>query len=224
MALKILVDRNVERIARTHRTTAKDRKVTWGNADGSSAMAFDSYEMVRVRVTRPPSQNATDEQIPYLATVAQLARTGGLNLFTSWELNAERMRQPGDNAGWLDVSLFDGVTIDWVDSPVIRSGIVTFAAEEETAFFQSIRHPRFETLRKRIGEAHIADIFHLWTAEVAGLDIFMTMERRFFNAVENERDKLELKVKVSNPQQICEMLKAGPTDVDALVAAKPPWQ
>jgi len=106
--------------------------------------------------------------------------------------------------------------------PVKRS--VTFAAsgsvgiteEEQMEFFRSIRHPRFQQIRIAIGDAHVDDAYHLWTAEEAALDAFLTMDRRFWNVAKHGFRALDSTVLVMTPKELGEHLGLQPVDIERL--------
>jgi hypothetical protein len=228
--LKILVDRNVEREAITHRSYLDERDLVWSNADGSSSVTLKSSVVNRERVAPRDDESFRKLQLPYLATVGTLARTKRIELFTSPELSMERMRQSGAKDGWAGFDLLSGIHLRFVDSPIDRTIVVRahgnssgVTADEQVAFFKSITVPRFVEMRQIIGDAHIADTFHLWTAELAELDMFLTCERRFSNVVTQQYRKLKTTVKVVTPEQLCESMNEAPTDIDALAAQHPPF-
>jgi len=110
----------------------------------------------------------------------------------------------------------------YVSRPVERS--VTFAAsgsvgvteEEQMEFFRSIRHPRFLQIRLAVGDAHVDDAYHLWTAEEAALDAFLTMDRRFWNVVKHELKAINSTVLVMTPKELGEHLFLQPVEIERL--------
>jgi hypothetical protein len=90
-------------------------------------------------------------------------------------------------------------------------------------FFRSIRNPRFLQIKKAVGEAHIDDTFHLWTAEEASLDAFMTLDKRFRNVVYSGRKNIESAVPVMTPKELCEHLGLQSTDIKTLAAKINPF-
>ena len=85
--MKILIDRNIVRNAITHRSVERPRSLRWGDRDVTAD--------VPARQAFPPrgDEEFRIDQMPFLATVTELARAGRLELFTSFELQMERMRQ-----------------------------------------------------------------------------------------------------------------------------------
>jgi hypothetical protein len=57
---------------------------------------------------------------------------------------------------------------------------------------------RFKELCCALDETHYPDAFHLWTAEVNGLDFFLTADRKFINVM-NKTSRAQLKTKPITP-------------------------
>ena len=96
-------------------------------------------------------------------------------------------------------------------------------------FFRSIRDDRFLEIRAAISdpsnpEAHIADAFHLWTAEVDGLDAFLTMDNTFIRVMAGKGQRAGSPVTVWSPEGMCMSLGEGPTNIEALAAKFPPYR
>lgn len=70
---------------------------------------------------------------------------------------------------------------------------------------------RFQHLCRNLTVNHYADAFHLWTAEVNGLDFFLMVEIAFPNAVRNKRD-LGFHCQPITPEEL--LHHAGVTDLD----------
>ena len=90
--------------------------------------------------------------------------------------------------------------------------------EEQMELFRSIQHPRFLEIKQAVGEAHIGDVYHLWTAEVASLDVFLTVDRRFRNAVDSQKARINSPVLTMTPKELCDNLGLAPTDIEKLAA------
>jgi hypothetical protein len=70
---------------------------------------------------------------------------------------------------------------------------------------------RFKCLCRCLSERHYSDAFHLWTAEANGLDWFLTMDKKFVNAVSSIRD-FNFRCKPILPEQLLSAL--GITEID----------
>ncbi len=221
--MKVLIDRNIEINAITHKTMLASRAIKWG----------PHYHTLDVaeRVHFPPRADEAfrKEQLPFLAALCASAKHGEPEFFSSHEIRMEMFRQKGRSEGHLGMNLLRDVPIRNVPSPVQRSIVV--AADfsvgttegEQMDFFRSITHPRFLHIRKHTGDAHIDDAYHLWTAEEAKLDAFLTMDRRFCEVVNQKTKLIDSTVLVVTPRDLCEHLGLQPIDIDELAAGTNPF-
>jgi len=224
-SISALIDRNIERYAVTHKTTLVSRVIRWGPLDVNAEVAE--------RVHQPPEPHEVFrlEQLPYLAALCALARHGRVRLFTSFELRMERLRQKGTCPGYLGLDLLRDVPLYSVRSPVERSLVIAptrnrrigISKDEQIQFFMSIQHPRFHRLRRVIGDAHIADTFHLWTAEESGLEAFVTMDKAFWNVATGEKRKIASPTSVVTPQELCQRFNAPPIPIENVAAETRPF-
>jgi hypothetical protein len=162
------------------------------------------------------------EQLPYLAALGIFAKEGKLEFFTSFEIRMEEFRQKGRGEGYLGINLLRDVPMKCVPCPTERSLMIAPKAnigtteEEQMEFFRSIGHPRFLQIRKATGGAHVDDAYHLWTAEEAALDAFLTMDRAFRNVMEHERNAINSPVLVMTPKELGEHLRLQPVEIEGL--------
>ena len=220
---RILLDTNIRRLATTHRTEMVPRPIKWGPIGQTLAVAQ--------RKPYPPRQDETFilEQLPCLAALCKAARGGTFEFYTTFELQMEEFRQRGPVEGYLGINLFRDVPVKRAECPVVRSiavgaGTNTGITEEEQMdFFRSIQHPRFLQIRKAVGDAHVDDAFHLWSAEHAGLDAFLTLDARFKKVVFNKRKQILSAVAVVHPKELCEENRLTPIDIDQLAATINPF-
>jgi len=171
------------------------------------------------------------EELPYLVSLCRTAKDGKLEFCTSSELRMEAFRQSGSKQGYLGIDWFSDVRLTRVACPVDRFAswnkvidpVVDFGKDEQLAFFRSISHPRFLHLRKALGDAQLADAFHLWTAEAASLDVFLTMDKKFLNNVHKRLEAIASTVPVTAPKQLCERIGLPPSDIEKLAAEINPF-
>ena len=202
----------------THDTEMVPRQTTWGPHNLTLTTAG--------RVHRPPREDEkfVQEELPYFATLCNSARLGKFEFFSSFEILMEASRQKGRSEGYLGIDLLRGVPIKHVPSPIQRSIVIGttesigMTREEQMEFFRSIEHPRFLEIKQAVGEAHIGDVYHLWTAEVASLDVFLTVDKRFRNAVDSQKARINSPVWTMTPRELCEYLGLQPTDIEKLAA------
>jgi hypothetical protein len=193
---------------------------------------------VVVREAFPPrtDEDFRLEQIPYVAALPDLITTGHVELFSSFELKMEEIRNTPRDRGYLGLDLLEGVPIGSVKPPVSRTTIFSgigqtlgITKEEQVAFLKSITDERFIEIRQSLDDGsgrdpHIGDAYHFWTAEHAGLDIFLTMDGRFIREFERKAaKKINPRAEVMSPKQLCEAFGVGPKDIDQLARDNPPF-
>lgn len=222
--MKVLIDRNIEINAITHKTVLAPQVIRWG----PHAQTIE----VAQRAHFPPGDDERfrGEQLPYLATLCNFAKEGKLQFLTSHEMRMEKLRQKGRCEGYLGINLLRDVPVKSVRCPAQRSIVIGptgsngVTEEEQIEFFRSIQHPRFLQITNATGEAHIDDAFHLWTAEEAALDAFLTMDQRFWRVVNQKKKIINSPVLVVTPKELCEHLHAQPTDIEKLAAGINPFR
>lgn len=221
--MKVLIDTNIEINAITHKTVLVSKTIRWGRRDQKLQVAQRDHF--------PPREDETFRQIqlPWLASLCNLAKQGRLEFFTSPEIQMETLRQKGYDPGYLGLNLLRDVPVKSIPCPMQRSilisatGGIGVAKREQTRFFRSIQHPRFLQIRTATGDAHIGDAFHLWTAEEAGLDAFLTMDQRFWRVLHQKNRIIDSTVLVMTPKELGERLNARPTDIEKLAAEISPF-
>jgi hypothetical protein len=216
--MKILIDRNVERYAVTHVTRMVPKTIKWGPHTSTIPVAQRSYD-------RPGDDELfIHEQLPYLVSQCNAAKEGKVEFCTSSELFLEAVRQPISKQGYLGIDFLSGVTVTKIPCPVDRflgmnkiiDPLVDFGKDEQLKRFEMIDHPRFLHLRSTLGDAQLADAFHLWTAETASLDVFLTMDKKFLNNVYNRRKTINSTVSVLAPKDLCDQVGIPPADIEQL--------
>lgn len=224
--MKVLIDRNIEINATTHKSTLVPKTVPWGD----TAVTCDVLERVARKLS--PNDIFIAEQLPYLATICLMAKSQAITFYSSNELRMERIRQPGwfDNKGYVGLNLLEGIKVECVRCPVDRT--IVFAPfgdsegttkEEQLEFFRSITDPRFLEISGAVNNKRIDDAYHLWTAEVNMLDAFLTMDKKFWEDIIRNNQRINSNVAVLTPKELCERLNAEPSDIDAIAAAHHPF-
>lgn len=221
--MKVLIDRNIEINAIVHKTVLVPQVIKWG--------PHEQIIEVAQRAHFPPRDDETFRrvQLPWLATLCNFAKQGKLEFFTSHEMQMEKLRQKGRCDGYVGLNLLRDVPVKSIPCPAQRSiliaptGSTGVTEEEQMGFFRSIRHPRFLQIRSATGDAHIDDAFHLWAAEEAGLDVFLTMDQRFCRVVDQKKRIIDSPVAVMTPKGLGEHLNGQPTDIEKLAAEISPF-
>jgi len=215
--MNILIDTNILINAITHRSYLAPKDIHWG----------DKTHTVNI-LTRGPSPPREDEifriqNIPYLASICLLARQGFFEFYRSIELRMERVRHKGKfyNQGYVGVNFFEGIQIKPARSPIERTIYISpeyscgTDENEQMSFFKSINHPRFIELRKLFNkDSYIDDISHYWTAEFNELDVFLTMDNKFYETYIKNKRKIISSTQVMIPKELCIEMSIPPTDIE----------
>jgi len=221
--MKVLIDRNIEINAVTHKTVLAPQVIKWG--------PHEQIIEVAQRAHFPPRDNEAFRrvQLPWLATLCNFAKQGKLEFFTTHEMRMEKLRQRGRCEGYLGLNLLRDVPVRSIRCPAQRLIVIAptrsigVTEKEQMEFFRSIQHHRFLQIRSATGDAHIDDAFHLWGAEEAGLDVFLTMDQRFWRVVNQKKRIIDSAVAVMTPKELGEHLNAQPTDIEKLAAEISPF-
>ena len=107
-------------------------------------------------------------------------------------------------------SAMENITVNPV-SPPIELSRPLISKEYDISVFQRIRHPRFLELQRatgayqgdRIDGNQLIDTFHIWTAENANCDYFLTLDLKLVRIVQGHKTHPP-KTKVVSPQQLLE--------------------
>lgn len=220
--IRVLIDRCAHREGVTHRSVSADQKLRWGD------LTIDVPVLQRTRFPPRPDEKFKIEQLPYLASIAVLAKFNRLELCTSFELDIEQIRNREPDRGYVGFDMFEGISLVSLSSPVSRSiSIAAFGRSsgikenEQEEFLRQLTDARFAYMRRLFGDKHVADAFHLWTAEVHRLDYFLTTDKKFLNVYSDVRGKLASPTRATSPKGLCESLGVGPTDIEELARQRP---
>lgn len=190
----------------THCWVVKPQTVRWG-----PLAVTRSVQTVIPRARLEASQAWRQKQLDWLPRIAHLAEGGRIKLYTTIEIDFEGWGRPGVVGKGTEVDLFRNVRIEEIPPAVDRtlrwSGIEGETKDKKQAFLDSIRQRRYLDLKAVIGPSHAGDIFHLWSAEQAGIECFLSVDHKFINAVNNakrNRKGIQIKVDALSPVELCE--------------------
>ncbi len=174
-------------------------------------------------------------QIESLPTIAQLTNDGQLSLFRNEELTLEAWRRKGSYPYQQGISVFENVRIGSIHSAVRRGithpGIMDEYINGLQAFVEwlldggtsailnndailrrllpaevnALAANKLAEICRTLPKRQYADAFHLWSAEVAELDYFLTADFKFMNGVRRDK-KLELNCRIIAPSELLDNL------------------
>jgi hypothetical protein len=251
--MRILADRNLERFAITHTTRMVPQSVKWGPLQGDVPVAQRCHdepgeEALFLREQLPylvSLCHAAKERKLEFCTSCELedealrqpvSKQGDLGIDWFHGVEMTKVPCPVDRFALMRKSIgpdFDfakelqeaSLSIDGI--ALWNKGLFTFDPDilksKQLEFFRWIIHPRFVHLRTTLGEAQLADAFHLWTAEEAHLDVFLTMDKKFVNNVRNLSAAIDSTVSVLAPKEVREQIGLAPSDIAHLASQINPF-
>lgn len=202
----ILIDNNVLGHGVTHETGWIDTGVSmWGGK-----VPLNTGHAARIPVYADDDKSETYQNICFLPGIVHLAKRGLFEFKTSAELKAEQLHQPmGRFLGYgsFDHSLFGSFQFPSVDGlafPTLGGGTDS-ARQQQLERIEAKSDALYEGLKALLGEKNSLDAWHTRTAEVYGIDYFLTMDFRLIRAVESaaKREPLaSLTMKIVTPVQL----------------------
>ena len=168
------------------------------------------------------SQEESDAIYNDLRQVAGLTKNGCVDAYESDETFFESLYLKPPGLRGTPFEMFRGVERKRVRSPLRRTYLIESSFSDEDAKFlqkqhkdrwnqllENIQHPRFLKMKKRTGGHHLADLYHVWTAEENSLDCFITLDTTFLNAVTLWKPKpLDTPVRILTPRQFLQWISA----------------
>jgi hypothetical protein len=164
------------------------------------------------RTYRGQTREQTARKLDCLNCVADLAKTNRITCYSSQEIKFETWGLPRKYSFDPEANPFRDVRFTPCRLPYQRS--VMFGGggedrfrEEKEQFLAAIPDARFQSLNKSTGGYHAADCYHLWTAELNELDVFLTADEKFRNALRGQK-KVSSAVEIMLPDELlgCSLL------------------
>ena len=185
----------------------------------------------------PKSQLQRQQQIDWLPTIASLSMSGTVELLTYDELNFEAwFKKPEDEIGDIfSECKFDFVEAAIERSYFHQGDLrIQIKPDQKVKFYKELLewHPnsfnskemddylspltkqsikeiqRFKDIAHGLTDIQLQDAFHLWTAEVNDIPYFLTIDRKFINAIcqtkaRSKTKPFEIRTKPVTPEQFC---------------------
>jgi hypothetical protein len=206
LPIRALLDTNIRPATVTRRQMARTNEKR-----GKAWYSTDFLTTVK-RQLRNKTQSESDAIYGALKEIAEMAKAGALHLFESDETFFEGLQVKLPELRGSEFDVFRDVKVRFVRGPLQRTYVISaeFSKEEMNERWlrtlESIEHPRFLVLKKQTGGNHLADLYHLWTAEDNALDCFITLDDKFVNAVTFPQ-RLKTTVKICNPMRFLQWVK-----------------
>jgi len=152
----------------------------------------------------PPSHAFLHRQIDCLPTIARLAKEGVIDFYSYPGVWIESLGIPRSFPEWPLTDIFNGVTFRTLRSAVeYFAPPYTYTAGRPKKEFQielckvlldrqdkGGNAARLHVLRSicdGLSENHFDDVLHLWSAEIEGMQYFLTVDGKFVNALKQNK-------------------------------------
>jgi len=111
-------------------------------------------------------------------------------------------------------TLLAGIAMKKLDPPFTHSRIIGRTKEEATANLEEMldfgiaHHSRMAEIYRATGaDGKKADAYHIWTAEAAGVDFFISLDKKLINSIRHQ-NKITIKTEVLYPAEVvCRLVK-----------------
>ncbi|MGB6119497.1 MAG: hypothetical protein WBF87_14875 [Mesorhizobium sp.] len=204
----VAIDTNLLKFAAVkHRVyRMRTEQVKWGKVD----LDIQVRERYTVNTIALLKSNTQKRDVIFLAMIAYAAIRGHIRLFIHREVEIESWSLPGVSSA---SGKFFGAPFECLPDPDGPYGRIVLggrkrAKEYRLEFLSGISHPRYLTLLKLTGgfQGHdkplnlnqASDAFHLWCAESAAIDYFVTMDYKLVGLFEKNKNKSNVSIVTPN--------------------------
>jgi hypothetical protein len=147
-------------------------------------------------------------EIDCLPRLAEQVRLGRFAPYISTELDFELAESDSGAFVTSALSFFHGISLRKVPDP-FRHGRIVASSHQPGKEFSELRNhmfatnidQRFNEIKQAAGGNKNADAFHILSAERAGVDYFVTVDKKLINSLRNQRH-VRLSVKVVFPSEL----------------------
>ncbi len=204
MPVSVFLDANIQKGAVDLRWIKERRHITWG----------DITQEVEVEAVRPRSPRSSkneawlQSELDLVPEIGEAARREEIVCFDNQEVRFELHNLRYGGLVRSRMSALHGVTIRKVPPPlperaVVIGGGASWEQQKKlwVSWLRSCADPRYAELRSALGtlgtlaENTLVDLYHLYSAEKAGLNIFLTLDKN--SLVEPLRSQNQTKPGVS---------------------------
>lgn len=212
--LRVFLDSSALKMAVQRRITGRRRRKTLDWGERKTVADIVQYITVDPTATRHRIQRREARRLPF---IAWLSLQGRVDLLTHTETLWEFFGLPRTDDSF---GRFFGASVASVESPfhysrVLVGGNAPSSRELQANFFSNISHERFEQLKRATGAYQgnkpspvneLADTFHIWCAETAAADVFLTLDTDLVDSVQRHR-KHPPRVRVLLPSEAVQLAR-----------------
>ena len=216
--MKVFVDTNIFKYSASElrRFRPSKQDIDWAG----KKHVVEVYEEIIVN----PNDNITNNarlrsEVDLIPEIVHLQNSESIQFCITSELDVETMGIPSMDS--LSGRLY-GAEIIWVDPPIkyarVVSGWCLDAKEDQYEFIRSLKSPRFEQIQKAVGayqgvnppnRNQLLDAFHLWCAEHACCDFFLTAEAEKLNRMMSQKKNFSYEPSIVSPSELLSVLDGG---------------
>lgn len=206
----VFIDANILKFSAVKKHVYRPRKdtINWGGTEHEVELhePYTTNDLHKIK-------NETQERdAVFLGMLAYAGISGRLKFHIHREVDLETWSLPGMASA---SGRFFGCPINGVADPVPLPSRIIIGGEKKFKehkldFLCGIRHPRFIDLTKMTGAYQgtqkplnlnqALDAYHIWCAECAGMNYFLTMDYKLQKVV--EKSKVETPVVIRTPDQL----------------------
>lgn len=206
----VFVDTNIFKFSAVKKHVYRPAKhtVNWGHTTFETVV-HEPYTINEINKIKNDGQR---RDALLLSMLAYAGISNWLSFHIHSEVNLETWGLPGMASA---SGHFFGCPVDWVSDPVPRPSRTILGGDKKFKqhsldFVSSINHPRYKELSKLTGAFQgndkplnlnqALDAYHIWCAEIAQIDYFLTMDYKLKKVV--GLSKIKTSVTIATPEQL----------------------
>ena len=209
---RVYVDTNVLKFSATalQRYVPTKKKIKWGDKELEVVILEPRVVNPNLRIRNAELKGEAD----LLPRLAESSKQGKVHFVMQFEARAESWGIPNMDS---PTNQFYGAEIQLIEAPFKCSRVVAGGRKKEDhqyGFLQRVRHPRFDQLQKITGTLQgqnpknrnqLADAFHLWCAEHAGVEYFLTLDFKLQKQI--YLSKHHVQVQIVRPSELLKIIE-----------------
>ena len=214
MPVSVFLDTNFQKGAIDLRWIKEPRQIHWGDITQEVEI-----EIVRPRPPRPSNEAWLRAELASIPEIGEAARREEIACFDNQEVRFELNKLYYGGLVRSRMSALHGVTIKKVPPPLPKRAVVfgvgeTWKQQKRlwVSWLRSCADPRYAELRAALStegtlaENTLVDLYHLYSAEKAGLDIFLTLDKKSLVKPLRNQNQIKLGVRVLYPSELLDRL------------------
>lgn len=152
------------------------------------------------------------KEVTAIRSIIELARENKVVLYENMENAIERMWTTNFRQSRGIGNLLNGVKIDYIEPPYYHARVLgglglskQQLSRLRDSCFKNCKIARFVKIRAVLGNNKDADAYHIYSAEKARIDYFMTMDKKLVNSVRSQ-NRVKFVVEILYPSELVQKL------------------